>query len=70
MRDGSERLANRVLDVLRAADEPLSVGRIQRRLARDGFDATTGAVRDTCRRLIDAGEVEAVDDPPAYRLAE
>jgi repressor of nif and glnA expression len=67
MTDEFDRLATRVLEVLGAAEEPLSAGRIQRRLARDGSDATTGAVRDACRRLVDAGEVEAVGDPPAYR---
>ena len=70
MTDGSDRLASRVLDVLRTAEKPLSVGRMQRRLAGDGFDATTGAIRDACRRLADDGETEATGSPPAYRIAE
>jgi repressor of nif and glnA expression len=66
----SDRLATRVIDVLRAADEPLSVGRIQRRLARDGFDAATGAIREICRRLADDGEVESTGTPPAYHVTD
>ena len=70
MTDERDHLASRVLDVLRRAEEPLSVGRIQRRLARDGFDAATGAIREVCRRLDDDGEVAATGSPPAYRVAD
>jgi repressor of nif and glnA expression len=70
MTDVSERLTAEILNVLRAADEPLSAGRIQRRMASDGYDATTGAVRDACRRLADEGVVASTDDPPAYRLVD
>lgn len=70
MTDASDRLASRVVDVLQTAEEPLSVGRIQRRLAADGFDATTGAIRDACRRLAADGEIESIGSPPAYRIVE
>jgi repressor of nif and glnA expression len=70
MTDISDRLTARVLDVLRTAEEPRSVDRIQRRLAGDGFDAATGAIRDVCRRLDDNGAIKARGSPPAYRIAE
>lgn len=70
MTDDRDPLESRVLDVLAAAEEPLSAGTIQRRLARDGFDATTGAVRDACQQLSEKGPVEVTDDPRGYRIAD
>jgi|AntRauTorcE11898_2_1112593.scaffolds.fasta_scaffold69625_2 predicted Zn-ribbon and HTH transcriptional regulator len=59
----------RVLDVLRDADEPLGVSTIQRRLATRSRDVTTGVIREICREQVKRGSLEATDDtPPAYRL--
>ena len=61
----------RVLDVLRDADEPLSASGIQRRLARRSRDVTTGVIRDVCEGLVEEGRLEATDDlPTEYRLLE
>jgi repressor of nif and glnA expression len=70
MTDASDRLTSRVVDVLQTAEEPLSVGRIQRRLAGDGFGAATGAIRDACRQLAADGEIESTGSPPTYRIVE
>jgi len=59
----------RVLDVLRDADEPLGVSAIQRRLATRSRDVTTGVIREICREQVEQGTLAATDDtPPAYRL--
>lgn len=64
-----QETTERVLDVLRDADEPLSVSAIQRRLATRSRDVTTGVIREICREQVEVGAVEATDDtPPAYRL--
>lgn len=63
----SDALPDRVLAVLRDADEPLSAGQIQRRLASDGFDATTGAIRGACNQLADDGAIIDEGSPPEYR---
>lgn len=70
MSDPTTELRSRVLEVLEAADDPLPVGRIQRRVATGGFDATTGAVREVCTDLVDEGRVEFAGTPPAYQLVE
>jgi hypothetical protein len=54
----------RVLSVLEAAEEPLSTGVIQRRVAAEGLDVATGAIRDACGHLVEAGEVEPVGEAP------
>jgi predicted Zn-ribbon and HTH transcriptional regulator len=61
----------RVLEVMRDADEPLTAGAIQRRLATRSRDVMTGVVRDACEELIEEGRVESTDEsPPAYRPVE
>lgn len=62
-----DTLPDRVLAVLRDADEPLSAGQIQRRLASNGFDATTSAIRGACKQLVDDGAVIDEGTPPEYR---
>jgi repressor of nif and glnA expression len=57
-------VAGRVLSVLEAAEEPLSTGSIQRRVAAEGLDVATGAIRDACDDLVEAGEVEPVGEAP------
>lgn len=62
---------DRVLEVLAEAEEPLSAGAIQRRLATRSRDVTTGVIRDVCKELVAEGRVEATDDlPPEYYLPE
>jgi repressor of nif and glnA expression len=72
MSDDHGKVANRVLGVLADADEPLSTGRIQRRIANDGLDIATSAIRDACEELDAAGEIETVGESPRqkYRLAD
>ena len=66
-----EETTARIVEVLEAADEQLTAGRIQRRMATESRDATTGVIRDACGELVDADRAEATDElPPAYRLAE
>ena len=66
-----EETTARIVEVLEAADEPLTAGRIQRRMATVSRDVTTGVIRDACKRLEEAGRAEKTDElPPAYRLAE
>ena len=66
-----EETTARIVEVLEAADEPLTAGRIQRRLATESRDVTTGVIRDACKELAEAGRAEKTDElPPAYRLAE
>lgn len=61
----------RIVAVLEAADEPLTAGQIQRRLATTSRDATTGVVREACSNLVQAGRVEQTDEvPSAYRLLD
>jgi repressor of nif and glnA expression len=66
-----DRIVEHVLSVLGDADEPLSVGRLQRRIAGEGFDVATGALREVCDELEADGDIENVGDPARkYRLAE
>jgi repressor of nif and glnA expression len=66
-----EETTERIVEVLEAADEPLTAGRIQRQLATESRDVTTGVIRDACKGLEEAGRAEKTDElPPAYRLAE
>lgn len=66
-----EETTARIVEVLEAADRPLTAGHIQRRLATESRDVTTGVIRDVCKELEEAGRVEATDElPPAYRLAK
>jgi Fe2+ or Zn2+ uptake regulation protein len=67
MSDVDEENVRRVLAVLERADEPLSLGRIQRRAASEGRDIARSVVREVCERLVEAGEVERVGDPPRER---
>lgn len=61
----------RIVDVLREADEPLSASGIQRRLAERSRDVTTGVIGDICEELREEGRVEATDDlPTSYRLVD
>jgi hypothetical protein len=55
-------VARYVLEALEAAEEPLSPGRLQQRIAANGLDATTGAIRDACESLREAGEIETVGE--------
>ena len=67
MSDGAT--TDRILDVLLDADEPLSATAIQRRLATQSRDVTTGVIRDICSDLAHRDRVETTDDlPPEYRL--
>jgi hypothetical protein len=62
---------DRVLEVLKSADEPLSASAIQHRIATRSRDMTTGIIRDVCKERIKSDMVEATDDvPPAYRLVD
>ena len=66
-----EETTARIVEVLEAADRPLTAGRIQRRMATESRDVTTGVIREVCKRLEEAGRAEKTDElPPAYRLAE
>lgn len=57
--------------MLADAEEPLSAGAIQRRLARRSRDVTTGVIREVCGELVEEGRGEATDDlPTEYRLRE
>jgi hypothetical protein len=61
----------RIADVLEDAEEPLTAGRIQRRLATESRDVTTGVIREACGELVEAGRADRTDElPPAYRLRE
>jgi repressor of nif and glnA expression len=71
MVDHRDRIVEYVLSVLEAAEEPLSVGRLQRRIAGEGFDVTTGALREVCDELESAARIEDVgDDARRYRLPQ
>lgn len=61
--------AEYVLDALEPADEPLSAGEIQRHIADEGLDATTGAIADTCDELVVTGDVEPVEDSPKQTVS-
>ena len=66
-----EETTARIVEVLETADHPLTAGRIQRRMATESRDVTTGVIREVCKRLEKAGRAEKTDElPPAYRLAE
>lgn len=66
-----DKTAEYVLDVLESADDPLSVGQIQQRIADEGFDATTSAITDACETLREDGKVKSTGDPPNYyRVAD
>jgi len=55
--DVPDDLPDRIVRVLDDTDEPVSVGRIQRLLARDGIDVAERAIRDTCDALADDGRL-------------
>ncbi|ERG97078.1 hypothetical protein [Haloquadratum walsbyi] len=62
---------NRVLEVLKSANEPLSASTIQHHIATQSRDMTTGAIRDVCKEQIEMDTIEATDDiPPTYRLID
>ena len=64
-----EETTERIVEVLEAADEPLTAGRIQRRMATESRDVTTGVVREVCGELVEIGRAEKTDGlPPAYSL--
>ena len=66
-----EGTTERIAEVLDEADEPLTAGEVQRRIATQSRDVTAGVIRDACGELVDAGRAEATDGlPPAYRLLE
>ena len=68
---GGPDVSRRVFEVLESADGPLSTGQIQRRIAADGLDVATRAIRDACERLREDDEIEVVGDDSrrTYRLA-
>lgn len=45
-------------EALDAADEPLSPGQLQQRIAANGLDATTGAIQRACESLLDANKIQ------------
>ena len=64
-----EETTERIVEVLDEADGPLTAGEVQRRIATQSRDVTTGVIRDACGELVDASRAEATDDlPPAYWL--
>jgi repressor of nif and glnA expression len=66
-----DETTERILEVLRDAEEPLSASQVQHRLASRSRDVTTGVIRDVCKVLVEGGRAEATDDlPPAYRLVD
>jgi len=70
MVDHHDKIVEHVLSVLEAAEEPLSVGRLQRRIAGEGFDVTTGALREICAELESEARIEDVgDESRRYRLS-
>lgn len=69
--DAPDDLPDRIVSVLKAAevDGPVSAGRVQRLLARDGIDVAASVVRETCSSLATEGRL--VEEPgPRYALAE
>lgn len=72
MSDERSDVAERVRGTLADAEEPLTTGRIQRRIAGGGLDVATGAVRAACEELVEAGIAEPVGEPPRveYRLVD
>jgi len=69
--DAPADLPDRIVSVLREADVdgPVSTGRLQRLLARDGIDVAASVVRDTCAELAEEGRL--VEEPgPRYVLVE
>ena len=56
-------VTGRVRAALEDAEEPLSTGAIQRRVAREGLDVATSAIRAACEELLEAGEIAAVVAP-------
>lgn len=67
-----ELVRNYVRKALESADEPLSPGRLQQRIAKNGLDATTGAIRSACESLLEASEIEIAEgsDGRKYRKQE
>lgn len=63
--DVPDDLPDRIVRVLDGADGTVSVGHIQRRLARDGIDVATSAIRETCDDLAEEGRL-AKDLGPKY----
>ncbi|MFT4949058.1 MAG: hypothetical protein ACI9CA_001190 [Natronomonas sp.] len=69
--DAPDDLPDRIVSVLKAADTdgPVSAGRLQRLLARDGIDVASSVIRETCSALAEEGQL--VEEPgPRYILAE
>lgn len=65
-----DKIVEHVLSVLDAADEPVGLGGLQRRIAGEGFDVTTGALREVCDELEAEGRIENVGNQTRkYRLA-
>jgi len=65
-------VTGRVRAALEDAEEPLSTGAIQRRVAREGLDVATSAIRAACEELLEAGEIAAVGEEPReqYRAVD
>ena len=65
-------VTGRVRAVLENAEEPLSTGTIQCRVAREGLDVATSAIRAACEELLEAGEIAAVGEEPReqYRAVD
>ena len=67
--DAPADLPDRIVRVLREADAdgPVSTGRVQRLLARDGIDVAASVVRETCSELAEEGRL--LEEPgPRYVL--
>ena len=64
-------LPDRIVSVLEAADVdgPVSAGRVQRLLARDGIDVAGSVVRETCADLAEEGRLVA-EPGPRYALPD
>ena len=55
--DVPDDLPDRIVRVLDDVDGTVSVGRIQRLLAKDGIDVATSAIRETCDDLAEEGRL-------------
>jgi len=67
--DVPDDLPDRIVRVLNDAGDTVSVGRIQRLLARDGIDVATSAIRETCDELAVDGRLEK-EPGPKYAVSE
>ena len=56
-----------VREALDAADEALSPGQLQQRIAANGLDATTGAIRNACESLLEADEIQSAEGTDARK---